>query len=736
MNLQQAQTIAQLQGEEVIPTVCGMCGPGGPGGGCGIYAFVRNGVFTRVAGMDECPINKGAVCAKGHAAPQWVYSADRLKYPLRRVGKKGEGKFERVSWEAAIAHIAQVLTEQKALYGPKSLAILSPAKRAYSAYLQRFLTAHGSPNYGHSGICAMQRAFAFLYTLGDYPRPDYNNAELIIYWGRQPIYSGPVAPPARAFLAAKKRGAKIVAIKPSVEPDVGMADIWLPVRPGTDAALALAMLHVVISEDLMDHEFVEKWCYGFDQLRAHVRQFTPEWAESVCGVSAVQIEDLARLYARTPRATIDLGNGVEHAPSANDAIRAVAILMAITGHLDRQGANIFINPPENAPKDITLRDRYDKGLVDGLVGPEFPPAFQPFIEGPSSAYYRILESVLTEKPYPIRGIIAPGTQPLVSTRGTKTVLAALEKLEFFVVVDVARIAEMAYADIVLPVATCYETDHPYHNVPGWLMALNRVIEPLGPYKSTFEFFLDLGKAMGYGNDFWNGDIATAMDDQLLPLGLDMVQLRQHPTGIVQQPPSQTYEKYQTVFSRRSPRLGNPPFLPQGKIALYNTSFEKEGFSPLPEWREPPESLTGTPELVEKYPLILSDYHTSKNYSASWQRNVPHLREIQPVPVLHIHPTAALARGISEHDWVRVSSPYGWMKVQAELYQGIRPDTVMILHGWWQGCRELGIEDYPIADGGANVNLMYSVDLEKAYDPLVTAMTSQTLVEVEKWREIQ
>lgn len=207
-----------------------MCGPSGPGGGCGIYAFVKAGRFVRVAGMDESPNNQGALCAKAHAAPQWVYSKDRLTHPLRRIGKKGEGKFEKITWEEAVAHIAEVLTKQKETYGPESLAILAPARRSYSDYLQRFLVAHGSPNYGHSGICAMQRAFAFMYTVGDWVMPDYPRSDMVILWGRQPIYSGPVAPPARAFLAAKLRGATIIAIKPSVEPDAGMADIWMPVR--------------------------------------------------------------------------------------------------------------------------------------------------------------------------------------------------------------------------------------------------------------------------------------------------------------------------------------------------------------------------------------------------------------------------------------------------------------------------------------------------------------------------
>ncbi|WP_218188166.1 molybdopterin-containing oxidoreductase family protein [Desulfosarcina cetonica] len=377
MNYQQALETAKKNGERVVPTVCGMCGPGGPGGGCGIYAFVRDGKFVKVAGMDESPVNQGAICAKGHAAPQWVYSPDRLTHPLRRIGRKGEGRFERITWDVAIAQIAETLKAQKASYGPESLAILSPARRSYSEYIVRFLTAHGSPNFGHSGICAMQRAFAFMYTIGTWPQPDYQRSDLIILWGRQPIFSGPVARPAKSFLAARQRGAKIIAIKPSVEPDVGMADLWLPIRPGTDTALALAMLHVVIAEDLLDHAFIDRWCSGFDPLKTHIRQYPPAWAETITGLPASQIESVARMYATTRRAAIDLGNGVEHTPSSNDAIRAVAILMAITGHLDRPGTDLFVPPAAKSPKPITLKERVTQEMVDKLVGPEFPRAFQP-----------------------------------------------------------------------------------------------------------------------------------------------------------------------------------------------------------------------------------------------------------------------------------------------------------------------------------------------------------------------
>jgi anaerobic selenocysteine-containing dehydrogenase len=715
-----------------IPTFCGMCGPSA---GCGIYAHVRDGKFIRIEGMKESPLNRGRNCAKAHGAVQWVYSPDRLLHPMRRVGEKGEGKFERITWDQALDTIADKLKEQKEKYGPESLAILSPARRSYSDYLYRFLMAHGSPNYCHSGICAMQNGFSFAYTLGvSFPLPpaDYPKSRLILIWGKQPVYSGASKGSTKWLVEAKERGAKIVAIKPSLEPDAAMADMWIPVRPGTDAALALAMLHVVVQENLYDSDFVSRWCYGFDELKDHIQKYPPSWAEPITGIPADRIRELARLYGSTHPSAIDLGNGLEHATSASDAARAIAILIAVTGNFDRPGGNIVpVGSTMPKPGDVHLRKRYTQEWIDKLVAPEFPKSLQPFIEGTSSAYFRAFESVLTEKPYPVRTIIAPGTQPTVSTRGPKRVIEALRKLDFFVVADVMRTAEMDYADVVIPLATPYETDHPFEFTADWIMARNKVIEPLGDCRSMYQFWLDLGVRMGYGADFWNGSMTDCMNEQLEPLGMTIDQLRAHPTGIVYPMKPMVYEKYEKIFSAKSPLLSGRPYLPQGKVAIYNTTFEERGFSPLPSWREPPEGITATPALLKKYPLVFSDYHTSKAFNASWLRNVPLLREILPFPTLHIHPDTAAERSIQDGDWVIVESPHGTLKLKAEIFPGIRPDTVMALHGWWQGCRELRLPGFPLLDGGANANHLYCSDPEKAFDPLVTAMASQTLVQVRR-----
>ena len=702
---------------------------------------MRGGRLVRVEGMKESPFSEGKLCAKAFGSAQWLYSPDRLQYPLRRTGKKGEGKFERISWDEALATIAAKLKEQAEKCGPESLVVLSPQHRTYKDYMYRFLTVHGSPNFGHSGICHMQRIFSFAYTLG-FPEiatsggTDFEHTDLIVVWGANPVCSGAPMGTLGRILRARDRGAKLVVIKPEMQSDAAKADVWVPVRPGTDAALALAMINVLIEEKLYDADFVSRWCYGFDKLQAHVRKYTPEWAEPITGVQAAQIREVARLYGQARSACILAGNAFDQMVASNHAVRAVAILIALSGNLDRPGGNVVpTGTTMPLPKPVPLATRYTQDLVDKLVAPEFPRPLQPFLAPPTSAYYRCLDAVLTGEPYAPRTVIAAGTQPPVITRGSKRVVEALEKLDFFVVVDVMRSAAQPWADIVIPVTTMYETDHPFEAARTgkgvWLMARNRVVEPLGDYKSDYQFWLDLAVKMGYGADFWQGDIEAALDCQLEPLGLTMSELRSHPHGIVYERNPMVYEKYGQVFATPSTRLSKAPYLPQGRVALYNTTFEENGASPMPEWVEPPESPTGTPELLQKYPLVFFDTHTSPFYNHGWLQNIPYLREADPEPWIHVHPDTAAARGIGDGDRVTVESPHGRIREKAIHFPGIRPDTVMGLHGWWQGCSELGLPDYPLLDGGANVNVLYSTDPKKAFDPMVTAMPKQTLVQIRK-----
>ena len=713
-----------------VPTVCRMCGQDT---GCGAIALVRDGRLLGLEGMKEAPHNRGSLCARAHAAPEWLYSPQRLKSPLVRQGGRRGAPWVPISWGEALDLLAERLLDEKKRYGAESLAVLSPARRSYCGYMMRLLMAHGSPNYGHSGICYVQRSMPFTYTLGGHrpPAADYAQADLMLLWGRSPTCASAPMGGLRALTEARRRGMRVVVIKPTQGGEGRFSDEWLALRPGTDAALALALLHVVIGEELYDRDFVRDWCFGFEELAEHVRQYTPQWAEGITGVPAGRIREVARRYASTPRAAIDLGNGVEHAPGCSDAARAIAMLIALTGHLERPGGNLW--PPRfsmPALKNIELKERITEELASRLVAPEMPLGLQPWELGLASSYKGILDSILTEKPYPIRTLIAAGTQPLASGRGAKTTRAALEKVGFFVVVDVMETAEMEYADLVVPVATFLECEHSLVSWGPWLMAPARAVEPLGDYGSDTDFWVQLGCRLGYPDLFWDGDAERSFDEQLEPTGLAMAELRKHPFGVSGAVLPRTYERYGEFFGAIGPRLDRSPYLPRGKVALYNEAFEAAGLSPLPEWREVPEGVTATPSLAERFPLILSDHHGSVMYNSSWLRNVPSLRKMAPEPELEIHPEAARSCGVADGDRVEVRSPHGTMVVRARVTEDIRRDTVMILHGFWQGCEELGLSGYSLFDGGANPNNLYPLG-EHARDPAVTANSSQTLVTVRR-----
>jgi anaerobic selenocysteine-containing dehydrogenase len=719
--------------EKMVRSYCGLCGPIT---GCGINCYVKDGKLVRIEGMKESPVNNGTLCPRAYASIQWLYSPQRLTSPLVRTGKKGEGKFKKVSWKEAIDTIADKLKEQKEKYGPESLAVLSPRQCTYKDYFKRFMVAHGTPNYAHSAICAVQRAFSYAYTLGTPwigDNADLENADLIINFTANPIYSGASMPRARQLMKARERGAKIICIKPELQPDAALADIWMPIIPSTMTALALAMINVVVNEKLYDADFVNNWCYGFDKLVPHIQKYSPEWAAPITGLPAEQIRQVSRMYATTKAACIMAGNALDQITDSNQATRAISILIAITGHFDRKGGNI-ISVGNTMPRARTLLNLHkvlDETWVEKLVAPEMAKGFEPFIEGPSSAYYKCFESVITGKPYPIRAIIAPGTQPPVSTRNPKLIIEALNKLDFFVSVDVMENSAMPWADVVIPVTTGYESDHPFQVQGNWIMGRNKVVEAMGDYKSDFEFWLDLGTAMGYGDKFWNGDIEACMDYQLENFAMTMQQLRDHPAGIKFESKPPVYEKYQQIFSTKKPWYVNEPYLPEGKVAIYNTTFEKNGFSPMPEWVNPPELPSTSPELLKKYPLCFYDAHTTDVYIHAWLHNIPALRESVPDPWVHIHPDTAKARGIKDGDWVRIESPHGWVKAKAIYFPGIRPDTVMGINGWWQACDELGLPGYDLGNGGANTNMLFGADVKKYFDPMVSAMPKQTLVQVSK-----
>lgn len=741
-------------GAKTIASFCHGCGAAKAR--CGILCHVKNGRLVRVEGNPEAMNNIGrgstALCAKAYTAAQFLYASDRLMYPMKRIGEKGEGKFQRITWDEAMDTIADKLKEVKEKYGPESYAVLSPEMWPVLATLgRRFLNIYGSPNYCHSAICATPRMAATRATVGraGMPSDNYNGTKLIVNWGANCENSAVNSGQALAILNAIANGTKLIDIRPMLDQLGAKADTWLPIRPGTDGALALSILNIIIGEKLYDFDFVSIWCYGFDKLAEYVKEYPPEWAEPITGLPARQIRDVARTIATVKPAVIRTGNGIgDQTSDGTSTVMAINLITAITGNLAPSGG------PGGMPgmgrggirlnRISTLEDRLPEDIAQKLVAPESPLWFQTpgnWESGPTSAYYKALMSIITGKPYPIRVLNASCTNPLSATRNPTKVAEALKKVEFMFVMDIFHAPHVNYADIVLPACTVYEQG----NLIGikndgegtWIGISNQVVEPLGECRSDWQFYLDLAVRMGYGADFWNGDMEACLREQLEPTGITLEELRNSPRGIYikengpSSPPVVTREAgYANMFKN----------LPHGKVQCYNEYLGGKDdcngtgkLSYFPEYKGPPEGIFENPELVKEYPLILSDVHAHRLSHHSYLHDLAYLRELQPYPWLRINPTTAKKYGINNGDWVKVESPHGWSKFVAEYFEGISPEVLMTKRGWWQPCEELGLPGYSVFNGGSEVNNLYNTN-EELFDKFHSQMAKQTLVKISRIEE--
>lgn len=747
---------------EIRHAWCQMCGPARTM--CSTLCRIEDGKWVGVEGNPIAGNNGGrcgrSLCAKGHAAPQILTDPARLAYPMRRVGAKGVGRaaFERCTWEEATEDIASRLSEIKQRFGAESLGILSPQFFPVLVTVgRRFLNVFGSPNYLHSGICALQRVASKTVSIGDaWCNPVHlDKTRLLVVWGSNCENSAVNQGGPAARLDAIERGTTVVDIRPMLDPLASKADIWLPVRPGTDGALALAFLNVIIGERLYDEAFVDEWCSGFDELADHVASFPPEWAAPITGIPADRIREVARLMGTVHPMGIQYGNGIgDQQRDGNWTCIAICLIEAITGNLDVCGGGEAFGPgfpPHVRLKGIdVLSDRLAKSAEDeangwcagasSLVAPETPRWYQnpsTWESGPNAAYYPALMSALSDDPHRIRAVIGQASNPLGATRQPKNIARALEALDLYVVHDTHWNPSCDYADYVLPACTHYECSHQIgvKGTPrGTLVGITQPLAaPLGESKSDWQFYLDLACALGYGDDFWNGDMDACLREQLEGTGITLEELRECGYVFVERDdadarPAPAQRRYEKLFAR----------LPEGKVQCANgwiggrENARGTGVLPrVPVYVGPPEGIAETPDVAETYPLVFSDVHAYRLCNHSYYVGTPYLRELQPYPWVKINPATARRYGIADGDWVRIESPHGWIVLTAECFEGIAPDVLMARRGWWQACEALGLPGYGCFDGGCEPSVLYDSDPENA-DPFHSATAKQTLVRIERW----
>lgn len=625
---------------------------------CSTEVFVKNGKVVYIRGNPEAPNNKGTRCAKGMASIHLPNDPDRLKYPLKRVGERGKGEFKRISWDEAFNTIAEKLKEIKERYGPEAVIYLWH-QDYNSVFAQIFFTElYGSPNFcGHTAACEQDRRLAALTLFGHiFPTRDYINSRYIMIWGYNPLEAHQTLTETNSLIKALERGAKLVVVDPFFSGTAEKADEWIQLNPASDGALALAMCYVIVNENLYDGEFVNNWCHGFDEFKEHLNQkgYSPEWAEKITGVPEETIVRIAREFATTKPAVAECFKGLCNYANGHDAARAVYILNAITGNVDEPGNLILkdfapLRPPVPIPDDKKAEIEADPlHVAMGYpLAPDLPSGLLP-------------EAVLNETPYPVKGLITQAINPIMSEMNTSQWIEMYKNIEFPVAIEHYMTETAIMADIVLPEASFYERAEIRQGLWSGPLALlcQPAVPPVGESKPLYDIIKGIAKKMGYGEYFnyssWEDWAEEVIKD--LPIGMDELKERGFWAGDV------VYHKYKN---------GLPT--PSGKVEIYSENFAKNGYNPLPEYKEPkiyPD---------EEYPLQLINAKVATQCNVVTQ-NFPLLMEIMDENCAVINSKDAIRHGINDGDYVELESPLDKAKIKAKVSEDVNPGVVCVRHG--------------------------------------------------------
>ena len=680
----------------VLKSVCRSCH-----GGCGVLLHVRDGVLVKVEGDRESPLNHGRLCPIGTVTVDIVNHPDRLKYPRRRIGPRGSGQWTRISWDEALDEISERLLAIREKFGPEAIALGTGTGRHHIRWVSRFGHALGTPNWCEPGFaqCFHPRVNTCILTFGDFPVSDFTGGTppaCMLFWGHNPLNSGPDGETRFNVREALDTNPKVIVVDPRETELARRADIWLQLRPGTDDALALAFLNVIIGEDIFDAPFVNQWTYGFDALRSHVRTFTPEWASSITWVPADKIRGAARLFARTKPAMLEWGCAIEHTPKCIQTIRAISMIPALSGNVDVPGGWVFgmhgigrfPSLIENlTPEAKAKRLGADRFKLLSGEGADLPAAHIP----------TLLQAMREGKPYPVKAFLVFGNNTLTTYANSSLVYKSLMNLDYMVCADLFMTPTAELADIVLPAALWPEIDQlaGLPTVAANVVLANQRAVRIGECKSDEEIFVELARRMNL--PVGTESVEDVLNGQLARGGLDITfeQLKEKGSIIV----PFKYRKYEDGGFRT----------PTGKIELYSTRFEELGYAPLPYYEEPPESPVSQPDIFGDYPLILTTGARIPCFFNSEHRQIENLRKARRDPMTEIHPETAARYGIKKGDWMWIETKRGRIRQRAKVTTGIDPRVIAAEHGWW--FPEDAAPEYGVWK--SNVNLL--TDNQPPYD---------------------
>lgn len=630
---------------------------------CGTKVTVEDGKAIKIKGLESHPLNRGMLCPKGRAALENIYDPDRLQYPM----KKFNSGFKRITWDQALTEIAEKLLTLKKEFGPAVLGVFSGSigveNLEMAGLAHRFEAAFGSPNFfSVESICYRMRIRTRQITFGKYPAEELDS-NLYILWGHNPQESD--FPLLLALKKNLKKGAKIVVIDPKRISLADQAEMYLKIRPGTDGALALAMIHVIIHEKLYDSNFIDQYTAGFDKLVPHIQQYTPEWAEKITWVPAEMICKLARLFAKTKGASIYQGTCTQdQTANGTQNSRAFSILQIITGNINNHGG--WVIGPGLPLGNIGM------GVDEKPLGADRFPLFYE-IRGKKS-HFGVVTCVPESIPEKIKAFFVIGGNPVVSMADSNAFTEAFKRLKLLVVHDLFMTETGELAHYVLPACSHLEkwgvayTYNVCHGLP-YLMLRKKAIETLYESWSEWKLFTELAKKLGIGDKFpWQSE-EELVAFELEPTGLTFDEL-------LKEKPEGAFFK-EKIYGMRE---GGFP-TPSRKIEIYSETLAQIGFDPLPTYLEPKRSPMSSPMLLKKYPLILSTGNRNRYYTHGQFRRVKSLQDKSPEPEAEIAPVTARTYGISDGDDVIIETNRGAVKMKVQVSERVAEGVVLVPHGW-------------------------------------------------------
>ncbi|MFX0156351.1 MAG: molybdopterin-dependent oxidoreductase [Candidatus Hodarchaeota archaeon] len=684
---------------KTVKTICFECHSR-----CGVILEVENGKIVNIKGDKDHPFSHGYTCPKARAVKEIIYHSERLTHPLRRIGKKGDGKFEKISWEEALDIISEKLISFRDQFGPESVVFGQGTTRGNPPWINRFLTLFGSPNYSAPANYSLGPIMMGMGAVcGTFHAADFASSKCIVLWGHNPEQSFP----GRYMYDIRKSlkaGARLIVVDPRGIPLTKKADHWLQVRPGTDVALILCFINLVIKNELYDRNFIEEWTFGFDQLREHVSKFTPNYCAEITWIPADKIEKAIITYANTKPASIMPGiGGACHSINSFDLSRSLAILAAITGNLGIRGGNFVYYPPTGNRwcygRDFSLTVNLPKEQVQKKLGIDLYPLYQLSDTIPPEF---IFKAILEEKPYPVKAWGLFANNIMCAFGNSQYIRKALETLEFLFSVDYFHTPTTKMADIVLPAAHWTERDDVEDlGMENYIICQPRAVEPVPECRCEKEILIDLAERIGL-NSYWK-TVEEGLDYRLEPIGMKYEEFKK--AGKFSVPVS---------YNRLKKKI---PFLtPTGKVMLYTKHLEALGIAPLPDFIEPPESPLSTPQLWQEYPLILTTGFRILPFYHSSLRNIPSLHKLAPDPELLIHPETAKNSSIKDGEWVYLSTPRGQIEIKAKYFKDTHPKVVHTPHGYWYG----------VENGWKKLNINILTDNQRT-DPVTASIPLKGLL---------